>query len=256
MGQETVFVEKNEPVATIILNRPEQNNSADTDMLIRIAEALEKLGTDEATRVVVIRGAGQQAFCQGGDIGPPDNFGRFSKAMNKATDGLVQFDKPTIAMINGIAIGGGLLLALSCDLRIASESAVVGVPAARYGVVIGFKHTQRLASVVGVGRAREILFFGETYPASDAKTMGLVNWVSPQAELEAKTTEIATTLAGNAPLTIRAAKFFLNHIARGGTSSTLPPDFKTFIKGAMKSKDLAEGLTSVREGRSAEFKGE
>ena len=250
MTADAVLVARHEAVATVTLNRPDRRNAIDQAMRDGLRSALDELDADAGVRVVVLTGAGR-AFCAGVDLteGAPAPTLRPPVAAP-----LWAFRKPVIAAVNGPAVGGGLELALACDIRIAAASARFGLTEVRIGSLPGSGGTQLLPRIVGPGNAARMVLTGELVDAAEALWIGLVSEVVPDAELAAAAGTLAERIAQNAPLSLLAAKRAL----RAG--SDLP-----FAEGQAlerelwaelaASKDRAEGRAAFRERRPARFTG-
>jgi enoyl-CoA hydratase len=207
---ETLLVEREGRVAIVTVNRPDKLNALNQQVRDEMLEALAALESDDGVGVVVLTGAGEKSFIAGADIGefagrtPFDQ--RHSMRSPRIFDVMSSFPKPVIAMINGFCLGGGCELAISCDLRIASEKARFGQPEIKLGLIPGGGGTQRLPRLVGMGQAMRLILSGDMIGAEEAKSIGLVEMVVPAEELRAKTLELAGRIAGMSPLTLKVAK--------------------------------------------------
>jgi enoyl-CoA hydratase/carnithine racemase len=217
LGFESILYEKAPPRATITLNRPEVLNAFDFRMLREIARACEDASWDDEIRVVVVTGAGR-AFCVGADLkswsedylGNPAEYWKWFGAFKDMHDRLREVGKPTLARINGIAVGGGNEVQMACDLAVMVEDAFIRHVGLEHGSVPAGGATQWLPVFVGDRRAREIVFMCQEVPAAQAAEWGLVNWVVPAAELDAKVAEVVDNLVAKLPQTTRYAKQQLN----------------------------------------------
>jgi enoyl-CoA hydratase/carnithine racemase len=217
LGFETIVYEKAPPRATIRLNRPDVLNAFDFRMLREIARACEDSSWDDEIRVVVVTGTGR-AFCVGADlkswgadlVGNPREYWKWFGAFKDMHDRLREIGKPTLARVNGIAVGGGNELQMACDLAVMVEDAFIRHVGLEHGSVPAGGATQWLPLFVGDRRAREIILLGEEIPATKAAEWGLVNWAVPAGELDAKVDEVAEKLASKLPQTTRYAKQQLN----------------------------------------------
>jgi len=217
LGFERIRYEKTPPRATITLARPERLNAFDFQMLRELARACEDASWDDEIRVVVVTGEGR-AFCVGADlksweedlVGKPSEYWKWFGAFKDMHDRLREIGKPTLARVNGIAVGGGNELQMACDLAVMVDDAVIRHVGLEHGSVPAGGATQWLPIMVGERRAREIVLMGEEIPAAQAAEWGLVNWVVPRAELDAKVDEVAEKLARKLPQTTRYAKQQLN----------------------------------------------
>ncbi len=262
MSEEHILVEKAGGKATIIFNRPEMRNAISYKMWSRIPDIMEDLDKDEEVRVAIIRGAGNKAFIAGADISEfktlrsdPENVKKYNAATAAATIGLLGFSKPLIAMINGFCMGGGTSIAVCCDLRIAGDNAMFGVPAARLGLGYGFGGTKILVDIVGPAFAKEILFTARRFDAQEAKDMGLVNRMVPSDELEEYVSRLAESIAANAPLTVKTSKFIVNQCCLDPQKRDMDKASR-MVDTCFKSEDYREGARAFMEKRKPAFRGQ
>ncbi len=255
---ETLLVERRGRVAVITINRPQKLNALNIQTRAEGAAALEELREDEGVRVVVITGAGEKAFVAGADIGEFEGRTAVSqrdvmtaRSLFTAVD---TFPKPVIAMINGFCLGGGCELALSCDIRVASETARFGQPEINLGIIPGGGGTQRLTRLVGEGKAMELILTGDMIDAQHAYNLGLVNLVVPAADLEAKTLELANRIAEKSPVALRMAKEAVKTAARANLDEGLRREIDLFAL-TFSSEDKDEGVRAFLEKRKPDFKG-
>lgn len=248
------------PIATLMLNRPERRNAVTVAMWEALPGLLGPLAADADVRVVVVRGAGEEAFASGADISEFERVRNgaqaaraYSALVAAAERALADFPKPTIAMIHGFCVGGGLEVALACDLRWTSTGGRFGITASRLGIVYGPAATRRLAAVVGPSHARDLLFSGRLVEADEARAMGLVNRVCAPDALEPETYAYARGLAEQAPLSQRGAKAMLQHLAGEGTMTQR--DIAAFVEAAYESADYREGVRAFLARRPARFEG-
>ena len=248
-------------VGYVIFNNPERHNAVSLEMWARTAEILDEFARDDEVRVVVITGAGGKSFVSGADISKfeserssLDGVKTYNAAVAKANESIAEFAKPTIAMIRGYCIGGGLGLAVCCDLRICSDNSRFGIPAAKLGLGYNYPGLKRLADLVGPSFAKEIFFTARQFDAEEARVMGLVNRIVPQAELDAYVKDYADTIAGNAPLTVKAAKFIANETVRD-ESKRNPARCAELVEQCFKSNDYTEGRRAFMEKRKPAFTG-
>lgn len=239
------------------IHRPEKRNALDRATKQELVEALDQLENDDRCRVVVLTGTGN-SFVSGADIAEladasPFDY-RASRHMPRPWERLDRLEKPAIAMINGWCLGGGLELALACDLRLAARSARLGLPEVRIGAVPGAGGTQRLPRLIGQGRAMRLILTGEAVDAETALSWGLVDQVFPDHDLEAATLELAASIARNSPVAVRLAKSAVRMSAR------LPLDAGLAYEGEVASlcfasEDHAEGMRAFLERREPQFRG-
>jgi enoyl-CoA hydratase len=255
---ETLLLERRGRVAVLTINRPQKLNALNIQTRAEGAAALEELREDETVRAVVITGAGEKSFVAGADINEFEGRTAVSqrdvmtaRSLFTAVD---TFPKPVIAMINGFCLGGGCELALSCDLRIASEQARFGQPEINLGIIPGGGGTQRLTRLVGEGKAMELILTGDMIDAQTAFQIGLVNLVVPAADLEAKTMEIANRIAEKSPIALRMAKEAVKAASRSNLDEGLRREIDLFAL-CFSSEDKNEGVRAFIEKRKPEFKG-
>lgn len=248
-------------VATLTFHNPERHNSVSLKMWQDAASALERFADDDAIRVVILRGAGEKSFASGADISEFDAVRSDAQAaaiyddsLNRFWKALSDLPKPTIAMIRGYCIGGGLNIAACCDLRFCGESSKFAVPAAKLGLGYGASTLRRLMALVGPQFALEILLTARHFTASEAMQMGLVNRVLPDAEVETYVRDIVKSIAQNAPLTMRAAKRVIHELLKDAKSQDLAAG-EALVKECFDSEDYREGRIAFREKRKPVFIG-
>lgn len=260
MGYETLIVERDGPIATVTLNRPAARNALDLVMRREIVAALDELEADEAGRVVILRGAGAH-FCAGGDVkllreaSPTAAEGRARvELLNRMVTRLVEFPRPTLAMVDGVAVGAGCNLALGCDLVVASDRARFGEVFATIGLVPDGGGTWLLPRLVGLARAKELIFTAGVIDAARALEIGLVNRVVPAADLVRATRELAERIAAGPPAVLRMAKQLVNRAAASDLAGAL--EREALAQGiAIASEDHGEGLRAFFEKRPPRFTG-
>ncbi len=255
---ETILLERDGRVAVLTVNRPDKLNALNeqvrTDMLAALAEAEH----DDGTGVVVITGAGEKSFIAGADIGefagrtPFDQ--RHAMRSPRVFDVMAAFPKPVIAMINGFCLGGGCELAMSCDLRIASEKARFGQPEINLGLIPGGGGTQRLSRLVGSGHAMRLILTGDMIGAAEAREIGLVEMVVPHEELRARTLELAARIASKSPLTVRVAKEAIRAGERLSIEDGIVYERDLFCL-CFSTADKEEGVKAFLEKRPAQWQG-
>ncbi|SBW03002.1 3-hydroxybutyryl-CoA dehydratase [uncultured delta proteobacterium] len=210
----TITYEKRGHIGLLTINRPKAMNAFNNEVVTEVYVCLESLVNTDI-RCLIVTGSGEKAFVAGADIREmqylnPSQAAAFSRAGNAVMALLEDFPVPIIAAINGYAMGGGCELALSCDIRIASENAVFSFPEVGLGIIPGFGGAQRLARIIGIGKAKELIYTTNRINAADALTVGLVNAVYPQEQLLDKCLEMAEKIASNAPTAVRVAKGVIN----------------------------------------------
>jgi len=253
----SVTVERAGGIATVTIDRPEAMNALDRPTLEELRDRLLELRDDSEARVVVLTGAGGKAFVAGADIKYMSGLGvEEAKEWGGLGHGcgelLETMPKPTIAAVDGFALGGGCELALACDLRYASSSSKLGQPEINLGIIPGWGGTQRLARVCGLGVAKDLIFTGRLVDAEEALRIGLVNGVHDPAIDKAR--EVAELLVSKGPLALAAAKRALNHSLQGDHVENLEREADEF-GGLFGSEDAKEGLTAFAEKREARFTG-
>jgi enoyl-CoA hydratase/carnithine racemase len=256
-----IIARKENGIGWVIINNPEKRNAMSIEMYEAMAAALKSYATDPEVRVVILKGEGGKSFISGADISQfkerrstleQVRAGEaISEANNKA---LRECPKPTIAMIRGFCMGGGLGTAIVCDIRIASDDSQFGVPAAKLGVGYRFNGIRRLTEVVGPQFTAEIFYTGRRFSAQEAYDMGLINRMVPAADLEKYVLDFATTLANNAPLTLKAVKQCLIELKKDPADRDLDLCQKV-VEDCFASQDYIEGRNAFMEKRKPAFKG-
>jgi len=259
MEYKYIIYEKSEGVATITLNRPEALNAFSKDVVSEILHVLEDVKNDENVRVVILTGAGEKAFSAGADIKSMAGMNAL-KARELSLMGetlcvaLENLEKPVVAALNGYALGGGLEVAMSCDLRIASENARVGQTEVNIGLIPGWGGTQRLTRLVGMTKAKELIFTGKMIDAKTAEQIGILNMVVPADKFRETVRQFALELAAKAPIAVKVAKALINKGSDIGLNSALALEREGF--GVVAStEDLKEGVAAFSEKRKPSFKG-
>jgi len=256
---ENLIVETDAGVAIVTLNRPKVLNALNTQTLDELRRTMIALKHDAAVRVVVLTGAGEKSFVAGADINElavqsPTSGREHAIRGQHVLDLVEQMGKPVIAAINGYALGGGCELAMACTIRIAADTAKLGQPEINLGLVPGYAGTQRLARIVGKGRALELLLTGEQITAQEALRLGLVNRVVPAAELMTEARKLAAALAAKAPIAIR---YILEAVNKGLEMPLAQAQiFEATLFGLVASTgDMREGTAAFLEKRKPAFKG-
>jgi 2-(1,2-epoxy-1,2-dihydrophenyl)acetyl-CoA isomerase len=260
MGYQTLLVERTGAIATLTLNRPQARNALDLVMRREMLAALDEIEADEGARVVILTGSGEH-FCAGGDVKSMKERrqtaaeGRHRVQMlNAMVMRLVDFPRPTIAMVDGYAVGAGTNLALCCDLVVASDRARFGELFNKIGLAPDGGGTWFLSRLVGLARAKELIFTGDIFDAAEALRLGLVNRVVAVAELRAATRALAEKIAAGPPVVHRLAKHMVNRAATTDLAAAL--DLEAYSQGlAIAGEDHQEGLAAFFEKRLPKFTG-
>ena len=252
---------KDGSVGWMIFNNPERHNAVSLEMWDAAEKILADFENDPRIRVVILTGAGGKAFVSGADISKFESERAGAEAVEKynattarAHERLENLGKPTIAMIRGYCIGGGLALAISCDLRICTEASRFAVPAAKLGLGYKLGGIQKLIALVGPSFAKEIFFTARQFSSAEASSMGLVNRVVPDGELEAKVQEYAETIAGNAPMTVHSVKRLVAEAMKDAEKRDLALCEK-LVSDCFASQDYIEGRRAFMEKRKPNFVG-
>ena len=251
-----VLLEKKGPYAVATIHRPEALNALNSQVLADLAELLDTVEADEEIRVLVITGAGEKAFVAGADIGEMSTLTKaegeaFGKKGNDVFRRLETLPIPTIAAVNGFALGGGCELSMSCDIRICADTAVFGQPEAGLGITPGFGGTQRLARLVGPGMAKQLIYTAKNIKADEALRIGLVNAVYPAQELLPAAEKLAGTIANNAPIAVRACKKAINDGLQVDMDRAVTIEEKLF-GSCFETADQKEGMSAFLEKRKHE----
>lgn len=256
---ENILIEKQDAIAIVTINRPTKLNALNKATIQELHDGFKSLNEDKSVKAIIVTGSGEKAFVAGADI---SEFAHFSveEGGNLAAQGqallfdfVQNLETPVIAAVNGFALGGGLELAMSCHFRVASDNAKMGLPEVTLGVIPGYGGTQRLAQLVGKGRAMEMIMTAGMIDAETAKNYGLVNHVVPQAELLELATGIATKITKNSSVAIAKAIEAINANFEDGTNG-----YEVEIKNfglSFGTEDFKEGTTAFLEKRKAEFPG-
>jgi enoyl-CoA hydratase len=259
MSFETLQVTDNGAVRTLTINRPDKLNALNSRVIIELTMAFRQASEDASVRTVVLTGSGEKAFVAGADISEmtglsPLQLRDFSRRGQSLMTAIERLDKPVIAAINGFALGGGFELAMACHIRLASETAKIGQPEVKLGLIPGFGGTQRLLRLAGRGAALELCLTGEPIDAARALQLGLVTRVFPAVDIAREAAAMAARLSGLAPQALRGV---IDAIAYGG-ESTLDQglDYETQVFALLASSDdMREGTSAFLEKRKPVFNG-
>ena len=264
MQNRLLQVEKKNFIAILTLNRPEKKNSLSPELVEVLLQTLEELSADDTIRAVVIRGAGDKAFCAGYDIGSlptgrsddPDEELKRLNSVESLFKTIRDFPFPVIAMINGAAFGAGCELAICCDIRIGADTIRIGMPPAKLGLVYPWSGLQRFIQVIGLKSTKEIFFTGHAYRGIRLKELGLVDYLIPADKLASFTFRMAAEIAANAPLSLKGTKRVLNLLLRASPFDKHNlKEAESLTRASFLSEDLKEGQKAFLEKRKPEFKG-
>lgn len=250
-----------EGIAWIVLRNPERRNAVRLEMWQAIPDVVARLAADPSVRVLALRGAGEEAFASGADISEFSTHRQdaasaraYEAVTARAFAALSSFERPVVAVIRGICIGGGLALAATADLRLAADDARIALPAARLGLGYHLSGVERLVDLVGASVAAELFFTARQYDASEALRIGLVNRVVPAAELDDFAARYLRDIARNAPLTLRAAKGAIAEVRRDAERRDVDT-VNRMIAACFESADYAEGVAAFLAKRPPRFTG-
>jgi enoyl-CoA hydratase/carnithine racemase len=260
MNEKVLLVEQSDQVRLLTLNRPKVMNSFNFDQLKALEQQIEDLRFNTDIRVVIITGAGEKAFCAGADLKEratlsPMKVKEFIFTIRNLFTAIEQLNKPVIAAVNGVALGGGTELALACDIRIAADNATMGLTETRLAIIPGAGGTQRLPRLVGRGKAKELIFTGRRIGAAEALDMGMVNRICPRRELLAECYKMAAMICETGPIAIEQAKYAINYGLETDLASGLAIESNAYWV-TIPTKDRLEGLAAFREKRKPVYRGE
>ena len=260
MGYQNILVTREDAIAIITFNRPKVLNAFTRATMAELSAAIDEVGNDPHARCVILTGAGEKAFVAGADVNDLRTIEGVADGQDYAAWGqgilfkMENLSKPVIAAINGYALGGGCELAMACDIRIAADTARLGLPEINLGLIPGYGGTQRLPRLVGKGRAKWMVLSGDTISADEALRWGLVDFVVPAAELIPKAKELAHKLASKAPVAVACAKSCINVGSQVDLVTACAYEASQFglISG---TEDRLEGTAAFLAKRPAQFKG-
>lgn len=261
LNTDKMIVKKDGGIGWMIYNNPARRNAVSMEMQQSVPVILDDFQRDDDVRVVVMTGAGDKAFISGADISEfeskrstPEARKAFDEASARSMAAFAALEKPLIAMIRGYCVGGGLAAAMQADIRIASDDAQFGIPAARLGLGYGFAGVRALVTLVGPAHANEILFSARLFSAEEAVQMGLVNRVVSTGDLESAVRELAGTIAANAPLTVKAVKFAIRQAVQDPDRRDMDTCLR-LVEACFRSEDYVEGRRAFMEKRRPHFEG-
>ena len=260
MTMSPVLTERRGHVAVLTLNRPDAMNACNRDLLAALREALDALRFDPEVRVLVVTGAGEKAFCAGADLKEragmtPIEVKRFIVTIRDTFSLIEAMGKPVIAAVNGVALGGGTELALACDIRIAADTALLGLTETGLGIIPGAGGTQRLPRLVGKGKAKELIFTAKRISAAEALEIGMVEQVVPAAELMETALQMAERISENGPIAVEQAKYAINAGMETDLATGLLLESRCYDV-IIPTQDRLEGLAAFREKRKPRYRGE
>ncbi len=259
MAEELILKERDGQIVTLTLNRPEVMNSISFPLLLELKKHVEEIHFDNETRVVIITGAGNRAFCAGADLKERATMSetevkRFIFTIRNLFTFIENLNKPVIAAVNGVALGGGTELALACDIRIASTNASMGLTETRLAIIPGAGGTQRLPRLIGRGKAKELIFTGRRVEAREALEIGLVNKICEPEELINEARKMAEMICETGPIAIQQAKYAINHGIETDINTGLAIESNAYWI-TIPTEDRLEGLKAFKEKRKPVYKG-
>ena len=256
-----ILVEQSGDIARIVFNQPEKRNAVSLEMWEAAEKAVARFETDRSARILILSGAGGKAFVSGADVSKFESerasaeaVDRYNATTQRVYDAIEAFPKPTIAQIDGYCIGGGVALALCCDLRICGRSSQFAIPAAKLGLGYGYTGLKRLVDVVGPSFAMEIFFTARRFDAEEARGMGLVNRVVEDGAVAETAEDVARMIAGNAPMTVESVKYIVGQ-TRAPESERDLAECESRMKACFESRDYVEGRRAFLEKRKPQFTG-
>ncbi len=254
-----ILTEQSGEIARIIFNQPEKRNAVSLEMWEAVEAAVTRFQADDSVRILILSGAGGKAFVSGADVSKFESerasaeaVAHYNATTKRVYDLIEAFPKPTIAQIDGFCVGGGVALALSCDLRICGENSQFAIPAAKLGLGYGFEGINRLVNIVGPSFAKEIFFTARRFDAEEARMMGLVNRVVPAEDVGRVAQETAEMIAANAPMTVASVKYIVGQTVTDESKRDLA-ECAARVKACFDSADYIEGRRAFLEKRKPNF---
>ncbi|MEM7252117.1 MAG: enoyl-CoA hydratase [Pseudomonadota bacterium] len=261
MSEGKIAAEKNGNVGRVIFDNPAKHNAVSKAMWDQLSEAIATMESDNDVRVIVLEGAGDKAFVSGADISKfeseranPSRIQEYGESVNRGYAAVQYAKKPTIAKIRGICFGGGMGIAICCDLRICSDDSGFCIPAAKLGVGYGHQNTAVLVGLVGPSFAKEIFYTGRRFNAEEARQMGLVNRVVGREELDRYVADYVQKMAENAPLSLKTTNLIVNELTKDETERDLAL-CERLVEECAQSEDIEEGRRAFMEKRKPQFQG-
>ena len=259
MEEEILLKQEKEQICILTLNRPQVMNAFNFDLLHALKREIDSIRFRRDIRVVIITGAGDRAFCAGADLKeratmPEDKVREFIYTIRNLFTDIANLPKPVIAAVNGVALGGGTELALACDIRIASENATLGLTETRLAIIPGAGGTQRLPRIVGVAKAKELIFTGKRVSAKEALDIGLVNRICTLENLLSECEKLAMEICETGPIAIEQAKYAINKGIEVDINTGLAIESNAYWI-TIPTEDRLEGLRAFKEKRKPNYKG-
>jgi enoyl-CoA hydratase/carnithine racemase len=252
MSENAILLQIVDSIATITLNAPARHNALTNDDLALLEDILQQLEGNELVRVLIITGRGEKTFCAGASLEQIEESLTDGHRYQRTVDRVQSFSRPTICALNGNVYGGGVELALACDFRIGIEGTRLFVPPVKLGICYPYRGLQRFVSRLGLAATKRLLLANETFEANGDNDIGFYDYIVPRTELDARTQDIATRLAGFAPLAVQGMKSTLNEIAAGVTDLDAAQRRE---QACILSEDFKEGLAAINDRRLPVFKG-
>lgn len=260
MPEGNLLTDRRGQILIVTINRPDRMNALDRQTLMEGAKLIKQLHYEKETRVVIVTGAGDKAFCAGADLKERENMTmsevrKYIRAIRDTFTDIENLPMPVICAINGVALGGGLELALACDIRIASQNATLGLTEVTLGIIPGGGGTQRLPRLVGRGKAKEMLLLGLRLTAEEAFNIGLINHIAPEGKLMDMALEMGEKIVNNPPIAVQQAKIAINRGMEVELKNGLELESEAY-EVCIPTKDRLEALAAFKEKRKPVFKGE